>query len=441
MTSHAQRRRAKLAKQLEIPKRTSANIIRARTAEHRAKKEGEVGPLPAPSPREYSIRHWYLKEHTKHPVQVLIVTQTVAYFSMPGGPRYRDQREFSWLSTWAEQLYPAWDRATWAWDDAKWHREWEPSEDDLHDLAQRAIDKMPAGFKHLMVIHAPGKLAFVASDGPLPRNEPVFTKMFPSTLAAVPDQPIVEGAAPHWWPDGAKRRRKQVSEASRPAKGEIYALSQIAEAVDQLFEARPQTRVFTTQVGSLKAVDARVDVSEQVALIPLVDVQLIEDAPGRWDFVGDVAFIVGELYDGPNLLDGKAFETKEGRDRFARAVEASLHPRLGSVLEHLSIRSGTQRGENLIATVSLTLIDERDDAFFHLVDALQEADHAVSTQRSKSSIEHARAALAQVQHAAETPRQVKIADRALRYEERWKRFEETVVRMVGLARGVPVSLR
>ena len=47
MTSHAQRRRRKLAAQLKVSNRTAANIIRARIAERHGEKEGAARAPPA----------------------------------------------------------------------------------------------------------------------------------------------------------------------------------------------------------------------------------------------------------------------------------------------------------------------------------------------------------------------------------------------------------
>jgi hypothetical protein len=212
-------------------------------------------------------------------------------------------------------------------------------------------------------------------------------------------------------------------------------LSQIVRAARRLLERRPDTRVFTTAVNSLKLVDDRIGVNGEVALVPLVDVRFVEDHPSQWYFDGEVAFILGDLYDGPRRVGAEAFETNEARDRLAEIIVETMDPWLRSVLGHFSVSGGIQRGDNLIAKVSLSVIDKQDEAFGELVRALQHADGQVSLQRTRAAIAAAREALARVEKAAETSRQKRLAKRALGYEEHWKRIEESLTRIEALDRG------
>ncbi len=176
------------------------------------------------------------------------------------------------------------------------------------------------------------------------------------------------------------------SAASRPAKGEIYDLSQIVQAAQKLLRQRPQTRIFTTTVNSKKDVDDRIGVNGDVAQVPLVDVQFVEDRASQWYFDGEIVHIVGDLYDGRNRVGGEIFETKEGRARLAEIIVETMDPWLRSVLGHFSVKSGVQRGDNLIANVSLSIIDKQEEAFGELVDALQQADSQVSLHMTRSAI-------------------------------------------------------
>lgn len=448
MTSHAQRRRRKLAAQLNVSNRTAKNIIKARVAEQRA--VGDSPPLTGAkvaSPPSPSIRHFYLENETDYEVEVLIFKQTVAHFAMLGGPLTdagTKKRKFGWVSAWTEQLDPARTRASWVVDEGSWRPEWDPTEDELHDLAEKAMasDTLHR-FNHVLVIHAPGRLAMMASDRPLPNEDATITRMFSPAMSAVPHQPILGGASPDWWPDGTQRPRVEEppKPPSRTAKGEVYVLSQIVEAAHDLLERRPQTRIFTTSVNSLKIVDDRVGLNGEVAQVPLVDVEFVEDRPGQWYFDGEIAFIVGELYDGAKPVGGKTFETKEGRARLAAIIVESMDPWFRSILGHFSVRSGVQRGDNLIFEVSLSVIDKQEEAFGELVLALQHADGGVSLQRTRTAIAKAREALARVQDAAETPRQIKLAKRALGHEEHWKRIEESLTRIEAMDRGVFLPIR
>ena len=268
--------------------------------------------------------------------------------------------------------------------------------------------------------------------------------MFPPTTRAVPHQPIVEGPPPSWWPDGTTRRprvEEPPKPPSRPEKGAIYVLSQIVQAAHRLLERRPQTRIFITAVNSLKDVDDRIGVNGEVALVPLVDVRFVEDRPSQWYFDGEIAFILGDLYDRPKRVGAETFETKERRDRLAEIIVESMDPWFRSVLGHFSVRSGVQRGDNLIAKISLSVIDKQEQAFGELVVALQKTDGQVSLQMARAAIAAAREALAHVQDAAETPRQKKLAKRALGHEEHWKRIEKSLTRMEALDRGVFLPVR
>ena len=53
---------------------------------------------------------------------------------------------------------------------------------------------------HVLVIHAPGKLAMVWSDKLVPVVDAAAVAQFGPALRAVPSQPIVDGPAPAWWP-------------------------------------------------------------------------------------------------------------------------------------------------------------------------------------------------------------------------------------------------
>lgn len=190
MTSHAQRRRRKIAAQLNVSNRTAANIIKARTAEKR--EATAPGPTALPN-----VRHFYLEEETDYEVDVTVDMQTVAYFTMGGGPLTTSgikNRKFGWFSTWETSVGLA--RAGWVVDEGQWGPEWEPTERELHDLAAKALaDELLQRFKYVIAIHTPDKLAMMASDRPLPA----------SGMRAIPRQTIMERTAPAWWPNGKGR--------------------------------------------------------------------------------------------------------------------------------------------------------------------------------------------------------------------------------------------
>ena len=441
MTDKAKKRRRELANKLGVSTRTAANIIRSRAAERREgganTASGGVPQVARPAP---SVRHFYLAHETDYDVNVTVDMQKVAYFRMGGGSLTDEgtkDRKFGWFSTW-EVTHVGPTRASWVVDEGSWGREWEPSKQELYDLAEKAMtDEVLHRFKYVLVIHAPNKLAMMASDRPLPHGDPM------TAMAPVPRQPITEGPPPAWWPDGTKRPivEEPPTPPSRPAKGAIYALSQIVQAAHRVLEKRPQTRIFTTAVGSRKDVDDRVGLNGEVARVPLVDVTFVEDRPSQWYFDGEIAFLDGDLDDGVNPVPAEVFGTKEGRDRLAQVIVDSMDPSLVSVLGHLSVRSGVQRGDNLILRVSLSVIDKQEEAFGELVLALEQAAARASLQMTRGAIATAREALARVQEAAETPRQKKLAKRALGHEVHWKRVEESLTRMEAFDRGVLLPIR
>lgn len=201
MTNKAKKRRRELAAKLNVSKRTAANIIRARAVERRPQGDGTGAPSVSEALRGVTIHHFYLKEETDYEVTVTVDEQTTAHFGMGGGPLTAagiKNRKFGWFSTW-----DPWDgpmRAGWVVDEGQWGPEWEPTERELHDLAEEAMtDELLDRFKYVLVIHAPRKLALLASDRPLPHGNPV------TAITALPRQPISEGPAPSWWPDGTGR--------------------------------------------------------------------------------------------------------------------------------------------------------------------------------------------------------------------------------------------
>lgn len=195
MTSHAQRRRNKLAAQLKVQKRTAANIFKTRVAE----KRGESKPTQAEKVEKpgANIRHFFLKEETDYEVEVPITLQTIAHFTMGGGALTNSgtkNRKFGWFSSWGPSF--GMTRAGWVVREDHLGPEWEPTERELHDLAAKALaDELLKRFKYVIVIHAPDKVAMLASDLPFGTEG----------MKAVPRQPITEGPSPSWWPDGTGR--------------------------------------------------------------------------------------------------------------------------------------------------------------------------------------------------------------------------------------------
>ncbi len=162
------------------------------------RKEPPAPKAPRPTP---SVRHFYLEDETDYEVTVTVDMQTVAHFTMGGGPLTNagiKNRKFGWFSSWDPWIGPM--RAGWVVDEGTWSPEWEPTERELHDLAEKAMaDELLHRFKHVLVIHAPRKLAMLASDRPLPHGN------LTSALSALPRQQITEGPPPSWWPDGTGR--------------------------------------------------------------------------------------------------------------------------------------------------------------------------------------------------------------------------------------------
>jgi len=104
-------------------------------------------------------------------------------------------------------------RAGWVVDEGSWSPEWEPTEGELHDLAEKAMaDELLHRFRNVLVIHAPGRLAMLASDRPLPHGDPR------TAMSALPRQPITEAPPPSWWPDGTGRPTSRLLTPFRSTK-------------------------------------------------------------------------------------------------------------------------------------------------------------------------------------------------------------------------------
>lgn len=235
-------------------------------------------------------------------------------------------------------------------------------------------------------------------------------------------------------------------------RGPIYILPQVYEGARRLFERRPETPSFTTSVNSYKLVDDRIGPNGEVAMVPLLDITFVEDTPAHWWFDNALAFIDGELYDGPRPVQAVLLDTEQGRKRLSEIIVAQIRseqPWFAEKLTHFRVKSGFQRGDNLIVVVSLALVDEQEKEFGEIVQALQEAEGQASiamataalTPGSKTppirrAIALARIALASVQAAAETDRQKALAQRALGYEKKWRRDEESLDRIEARNQGL-----
>lgn len=135
------------------------------------------------------IRHVYLDQPTEYELDVFTVNQSVSYFIA--------KFKGSGWSAEEHRLDPVYHRAIWAQDR-------QARESDLRAVAARALQNVrPDG--HVLVVHAPGRLAMMWSDHPIPRDgDPRITQMFGPPLRAVPRQPISEGPPPPRWPDAQK---------------------------------------------------------------------------------------------------------------------------------------------------------------------------------------------------------------------------------------------
>jgi hypothetical protein len=254
------------------------------------------------------------------------------------------------------------------------------------------------------------------------------------------------------WQTARRAIRDQVApKTERPPfeqptySGPAYMLEMIYEAAEDLFARRPETHRFAASVYSRKSIDVEVKPGRPVALIPEIDVTFTADG-ARWWFDGSIAFIVGELRDGNRPVSHDTFATESGRERLARIIVEQINqenPGFAEKLVHFKVKSGFQRANNLIALVSLALIDRQEHDFGALAIALQKADGQISIQTSRvalglddldpraarESIAAARELLAKVLAAAETPRQKRLAERVGGYERHWRSWEESLARI------------
>ncbi len=190
------------------------NLVRTRMAEigegwqaasrhvrnqEEAQRDSAVVVTAAPVKRMLpSIHHVYLEDPTPHAIDVFAANQTVAWFIGKFA-----KGAGAWSST-THRLDPVYQRATWAREEEPgWmgRRVKSSSVDELRALAVRALDGVhPDG--RLLVVHAPGQIAFMWSDHPVPRvigDRQV--ELFGPPMQSVPRQSIVEGPPPSWWPE------------------------------------------------------------------------------------------------------------------------------------------------------------------------------------------------------------------------------------------------
>lgn len=173
-----------------------------------------------------TFRHFHLGEPTKYEVDVFAVNQTVAFFI--------GKFTTGWSSS-DYRLDPVYQRATWA-------QEREATEDELRALAERAIQNVHSE-GYVLVVHAPGRLALMWSDHPLPRdgNERIV-EMFGPSMRTLPRQAITEGPPPAWWPRQSAQDGETDMRLSMSVEGDHrWAHAAVAYALKKGILVRPDT--------------------------------------------------------------------------------------------------------------------------------------------------------------------------------------------------------
>lgn len=225
-------------------------------------------------------------------------------------------------------------------------------------------------------------------------------------------------------------------------QGHIYAPEQIVQATRALIAKRPESHIFTAEVNSLKADGSDlVGPNGEVAEIDLVEVTFKEHRTD-WYFDGAIAFIDGELWDGPTRVDASFLKTDEGKARLTKSILGSFDRWFVEQLRFFEVKRGFQNGTNLVVVVTLAIKDDQERDFIARSLALQKANTLASIEMSKgalnvddatgpkrAAIAAAREALEQVKAAAVRDRQVALVKRAEGHEKTWRLWEESLDRI------------
>lgn len=225
----------------------------------------------------------------------------------------------------------------------------------------------------------------------------------------------------------------------------VFVLDHVYEGAERLFQRRPEGRVFTTSLFSLQEPNDSIGPNGEVHDVPLLEIRFVQDTPAHWWFDGLIAFIENEVYDGNRPASAGLLGTAGGRSHLASLITNRIRrdrPELAKRLTLLVVKSGHQRGDNLVVRVSLAFVDPQERDFGDLLVALQRADTLASIEMSKGglnldldtvpkreAIAAARAALALLERAAETPQQKAAAVRARGHERTWRLWEESLERI------------
>lgn len=240
---------------------------------------------------------------------------------------------------------------------------------------------------------------------------------------------------------------RQTTKGLGAYEGPIYVLEQIYEAAQALPALTSETHQFTTPVQSYRVSGSDKVGRDKVATVPSVDITFFKETGEfgvEWRFDGALVFAPSQLRDGENPAGVELLASEAGRQRLGEIIKEATAPWFTRRLMGLDVTSGFMRGDNLVAVVSLIVVNEQVAQFVDLQEALAPAlEHLIheveqvvrkrsgDTLPVRTAIERARIALERVQAAASTDWQKAM----------WRAGEELLARLEAVARKVRGPLR